>query len=45
MRANRWVEHHTIELVKLTQLCDIFDNDNKIDCNKIKNLLNNMGVE
>lgn len=26
--AHRWVTHKTIELQKLTQLCEIFDNDN-----------------
>ncbi|MGJ0319692.1 hypothetical protein [Aliarcobacter cryaerophilus] len=29
--ANRWIKHQTIELEKLTQLCDIFDNENVID--------------
>lgn len=26
--ANRWIKHQSIELEKLTQLCDIFDNEN-----------------
>ena len=29
--ANRWIKHQSIELVKLKQLCDIFDNDNVKD--------------
>ena len=29
--ANRWIKHQTIELEKLTQLCNIFDNENVID--------------
>lgn len=29
--ANRWIKHQTIELEKLTQLCDIFDNENVSD--------------
>ena len=29
--AHRWVTHKTIELQKLTQLCEIFDNDNVKD--------------
>lgn len=29
--ANRWIKHQSIELEKLKQLCDIFDNDNVKD--------------